>query len=144
VAEMLSPPPQMRQVPGDVPPAYALLLRLPRGPILDLPVLNDDPMLWAARHDLTVVNGLGSFTPHDIKVLDRYVHRQWLDQVPEDVDTSKPTTYLEERFDVRYVIVPAGRMSGLRPLEEAFDRSRTFSLVADAWNGDRIYEMRRR
>jgi hypothetical protein len=133
----------MRHVAPGVPPAYGLLAALPPGPILDLPVLSDDAMLWAARHGLTVVNGLGSFRPHDIMVLDRYVHRQWLDQVPDELDASKPVPCLEE-LGVRYVILPAGRVAGLAGLEEAFDRSRTFRFVADASDGDRIYEVRRR
>ena len=42
---------------------------------------------------------------------------------------------------MRYVIIPVGRVDGLRPLAAAFDRSRIFRLVAEAADGDRIYEV---
>jgi hypothetical protein len=41
---------------------------------------------------------------------------------------------------VRYVIIPAGRKPGLRALAAAFDRSRSFRFVAEARDGDRLYE----
>jgi hypothetical protein len=141
VAESLGRAPAVRPTAPGVPPAYAILSGLPRGPILDLPVLNEDTLLWAARHGLPVVNGDGAFTPPDTATLDREVRRHWLAFAPDDLDASKPAALLE-RFHVRYVIVPRGRLHGLRALANAFDRSRAFAFVAEAPDRDRIYEAR--
>jgi hypothetical protein len=51
--------------------------------------------------------------------------------------------YLADVFPVLYVIVPAVREPAFRPLAAAFDRSRLFAFVAEAPDGDRIYELRR-
>jgi len=141
VIESLGRAPAVRPVAPGVPPAYGILQGLPRGPILDLPVLNEDTLLWAARHGLAVVNGDGAFTPPDTAALDREVRRHWLALAPDDLDASKPAALLE-RFHVRYVIVPRGRLHGLRALARAFDRSRAFAFVAEAPDRDRIYEAR--
>jgi hypothetical protein len=141
VVETLGPPPAVAQVPPGVPPVYEILMRLPKGPALDLPVLDEDTLLWAARHGLPVVNGLGAFTPPETATLDRQVRRHWLADAPDDLDTSRPAVLLEG-FGVRYVIVPRGRRHGLRTLAAAFDRSQSFAFVTEAADGDRIYERR--
>ena len=141
VVETLGPPPAVTQVPPAVPPVYEVLLRLPKGPALDLPVLDEDTMLWAARHGLPVLNGQGAFTPPETATLDRQVRRHWLADAPDDLDTSNPAVLLE-RIGVRYVIVPRGRRPGLRTLATAFDRSQSFAFVTEATDGDRIYERR--
>ena len=41
---------------------------------------------------------------------------------------------------VRYVMVPAGHRRGLRPLQDAFDRSRLFRRVAGVPGDDTLYE----
>jgi hypothetical protein len=142
ILETLGPAPVVKPVPPGVPPVYEILSRLPKGPILDLPVLDEDTLLWAARHGMVVANGQGAFTPARTAALDRQVRRHWLDQAPEDVDTSKPALSMQG-FGVRYVIVPQGRRRGLRTLARAFDRSQSFAFVAEAPDGDRIYEVRR-
>lgn len=141
IAETMTDAPRLREVPAGVPPAYAMLATMPPGPILELPVLAEESVLWAARHGLPVLNGIGAFTPAQTLVLDRYVSNHWLAAVPEDIDTSRPTPYLLARFPVRYVIIPIGRVAGLRPLAAAFDRSRTFRFLVEAPDGDRIYEV---
>ena len=118
-----------------------LRLVLPPGPILDLPLFSGESMLWAARYDGPVLNGMSAFAPAQTLVLDRYIRNHWLAKAPEDIDTSRPTPYLLSRFPVRYVIVPIGRTPGLRPLARAFDRSRLFRFAAEAADGDRIYEV---
>jgi len=143
ILETLGPSPVVKPVPPGVPPVYELLSRLPKGPILDLPVLDEDMLLWAARHGMVVVNGQGAFTPPRTAALDRQVRRHWLDEAPEDVDASKPALSLQG-LGVRYVIVPQGRRRGLRTLARAFDRSRSFAFVAEAPDGDRVYELRPR
>jgi hypothetical protein len=141
IAETMTDAPRLREVPPGLPPAYRILETLPPGPILELPVFDGESVLWAARHGRPVLNGVGAFAPAETLVLDRYIQNHWLDEVPEDVDSSRPTAFLRDRFPVRYVIVPARRGSGLKPLARAFDASRTFRPVAEAPDGDRIYEV---
>lgn len=141
IAETTTDAPRLREIPPGLPPAYRVLETLPPGPILELPVFSGESVLWAARHGRPVLNGIGAFGPAQTLVLDRYIQNHWIDGVPEDIDTSRPTTYLLERFPVRYVIIPGGRASGFRRLAAAFDRSRTFRLAAVAADGDRIYEV---
>ena len=141
IAETMTDAPRLREIPPGLPPAYQVLETLPPGPILEVPVFAAESVLWAARHGRPVLNGIGAFGPAQTLVLDRYIQNHWLDQVPEDIDTSRPTPYLLERFPVRYVIIPVGRVAGLRRLAAAFDRSRTFRLAAVAADGDRIYEV---
>src|SRR5262249_41219807 len=135
-------PPDLRPVPPGVPPAYERLASLPPGPILDLPLFAPETVLWAARHGRPVLNGAGAFAPLQTLVLDRYIQNHWLEHIPADLDTERPTPYLVGRFSVRYVIVPTGRIRGFEGLAGAFDRSRTFRLAAVASDGDRIYEVR--
>jgi hypothetical protein len=111
--------------------------------VLEVPVFADETMLWAARHGRPVINGVGAFVPVQTLVLERYVRNHWVESVPRDVDTSRPTPYLRDRFPVRYVILPTGRKHGFAELAAAFDRARSFRLVAEASDGDRLYEMRR-
>lgn len=141
IAETITDPPRLREIPPGLPPAYQILETLPPGPILEVPVLDPESVLWAARHGRPVLNGVGAFAPTETLVLDRYIQNHWLEAVPEDVDASRPTGYLLERFPVRYVIIPARRGSGLKPLARAFDRSTVFRPVAEAPDGDRVYEV---
>jgi hypothetical protein len=139
--ETVGPPLALREVHPGLPPAYARLLSLPPGAALDLPVLEPDTLLWAARHGLPVVNGAGAFTPLYTATLDRQVRNHWLRRNPKDADASKPARFLRRSFDARYVIVPMGRRRGLRDLAASFDRSTAFRLVAEVEDGDRIYEI---
>jgi hypothetical protein len=141
VMETLAPPPALHVVPPGVPPAYERLATLPPGAILEVPLFAPEAVLWAARHGRPVLNGAGAFAPVQTIVLERYIRNHWLESVPADVDTERPTPYLLGRFPVRYVILPTGRMAGFEPLAAAFERSRTYRLVAIASDGDRIYEV---
>jgi hypothetical protein len=144
VAEALSPPPLLRAIPAGVPPAYEMLRALPPAPILEVPVFAPGPLVWAARHGLPVVNGQGSaFVPGGTRIIARLVENHWVRRVPGDLDASKPALYLADVFPALYVIVPAVREPSFRPLAAAFDRSRLFAFVAEAPDGDRIYELRR-
>jgi hypothetical protein len=142
VLETLAPPRQVRTLPAGVPAAYHMLEGLPPGPVLEVPVFEEETMLWAARHGRPVINGVGAFVPVQTLVLERYIRNHWIEQVPEDLDASRPTPYLLGRFPVRYVILPTGRKHGYEALAAAFDRSRSFRLAAVAPDGDRIYEVR--
>lgn len=142
IGETLGPPPDIRAVPAGIPLVYQLLERLPPGPILEVPV--DDPlaMLWAARHGRPVVNGVCSFVPPRTALLQLVIRHQWLKRVPEDVDASEPTRLLKEDFGIRYLILPIRRHPHLRRLVAPFERSRSFALVAETANGDRLYSVR--
>jgi hypothetical protein len=143
VIETLSPPPDVVPIPPGVPPAYQLLESLPPGPILEVPLFAPETVLWAARHGRPVLNGAGAFAPLQTLVIDRYIQNHWMEGVPVDADTERPTPYLVGRFSVRYVILPAGRIRHLEDVAAAFERSKTYHLVAVASDGDRIYEVRR-
>jgi hypothetical protein len=137
--ETVGPGLEVRAVPSGLPPAYAHLLTLPPGAALDLPVLDPESLLHAARHGRPVVNGAGAFSPLYTATLDRHVRRHWLRRAPEDVDASKPAEFLRRAFDARYLIVPVGRQPRLKALAAAFDRSHGFQLLAELPDGDKIY-----
>lgn len=141
IAETSTDAPRLREIRPGVPPAYRMIEALPAGPILELPVFAEESVVWAARHGLPVVNGLGAFAPAQTLVLDRYIQNHWMGAPPADIDASRPTPYLLTRFPVRYLIVPLGRVEGLRPLAAALDRSKAFRFVAEAPDGDRVYEV---
>jgi len=141
--EMLSPPPPVVPIPPGVPPAYQLLESMPPGAILEVPLFAPQTVLWAARHGRPVLNGAGAFAPLQTLTLDRYIQNHWMESAPADADTERPTPYLVGRFPVRYVILPIVRIRHLEDVAAAFERSRTYRLVAVASDGDRIYEVRR-
>jgi hypothetical protein len=143
VLETLGPAPDIGPVPMGVPEVYQALERLPPGPILEVPVNEPLAMLWAARHGRPVVNGVCSFVPPRTALLQLVIRHQWLRREPEDVDRSEPTLLLKEDFGVRYVILPLRRHPHLRRLVAPFERSRSFALLLEAANGDRLYELRR-
>ena len=143
VIETLSPPPDVVAIPPGLPPAYQRLESLPPGPILEVPLFAPETVLWAARHGRPVLNGAGAFAPLQTLTLDRYIQNHWMEGVPADADTERPTPYLVGRFPVRYVILPTGRIRHLEDVAAAFERSRTYHLVAALPDGDRIYEVRR-
>jgi hypothetical protein len=142
VGETLGPPADIRRVPAGLPAVYRALEDLPPGPILELPMDDPLPMLWAARHGRPVLNGIVSFVPPRTALLQLVIRNQWLKRVPDDVDRSEPAALLREDFGARYLILPLQRHPHLRPLAAAFDRSRGFVLAAETGNGDRLYSLR--
>ena len=142
VIETLPPAPRFADWPRGVPPAYAAIAALPPGPILEIPVLNYETMLWAARHGQPVLNGTGAFVPRPTQRLRRAIDAEWLVPQPGDIDKSTPTAMLLA-LGARYVIVPVGRWTDVKPLAAAFDRSSVFALAAVAADGDRVYVVRR-
>ena len=142
IGETLGPAPDLRSVPPGVPEVYQALESLPPGPVLEVPVDEPLAMLWAARHGRPVINGVCSFVPPRTALLQLVIRNQWLKRVPEDVDRSEPTLLLKEDFAARYVILPLRRHPHLRRLVPAFERSRSFALVAETASGDRLYALR--
>jgi hypothetical protein len=142
VLETLAPPVAVREVPQGVPPAYRLLESLPPGPVLELPVFDEDALLWAARHGRPVLNGIGAFLPRDTQALESAVENQWLGPALGDVDDSRPGELLRES-PVRYLIVPTGRTPRLARLAAALSRSPSYRLLAETEDGARIFELTR-
>jgi hypothetical protein len=143
VLETLAPPIVLRPAPAGLPPVYERLREWPRGGVVEIPVMDGASLalLWAARVDWPFVNGDGAFPPLYTLTLNRYVQNHWLARTPADVDASRPTAFLRERFDARYVVLRCGQRPDLRELAEAFDRSRSFRLAFEAEDGDRVYEI---
>jgi hypothetical protein len=142
IGETLGPAPQLRSVARDVPEVYRALEDLPQGPILEIPVEEPLAMLWAARHGRTVVNGVCSFVPARTALLQLVIRNRWLKHAPEDIDDSEPTRLLKEDFGLRYLVLPIRRHPRLRRLIAPLERSRSFALVREAANGDRVYAVR--
>ena len=139
LAETLGPAPKTRSVDPGLPPVYELLRSVPPGPVLDI---NPRPhtMVWAARYGGPVIHGAGPFGPPDHLALRRQIRNHWLRRVPKDVDSSKPVELLRERIPVRYLIVPVGQLPALWRLGESMTASRLFRLVAEASDGDLLFE----
>ena len=140
--ETFGPGLRVRPVAPGLPPVYERLLTLPPGAALDLPVLEPETLLFAARHGRPVVNGAGGLQPAGDG------HPGSCGPTPlaaegarRPDDASKPARFLRDGFDARYLILPTGRRYRLWHLASAFDRSRGFRLVAEAEDGDRIYEI---
>jgi hypothetical protein len=152
VIESLGPPPRLVRPLRGVPAAYERLRTLPPGPILEVPVQAEATMLWAARHGLTVLNGSVPFMPARTTRLRNTMKREWLEEIPADLDLTETTRLLLEEFGLRYLLLPTGRQKGLLDgidregmarLAEALERSRAFSLLEVLSDGDRLYEVRR-
>ena len=142
VIETLAPGPGVREIPRGLPQAWARVVQLPPGPVLEVPFLAPDAMLWAARHGWPTINGDGAFRPGRHGVLADAIENHWVESVPEDLDESKPLALILTEFPLRYIIVPgAGRRPDLWRLGEAFERSRILRRVDELPNGDRIFEM---
>jgi hypothetical protein len=120
-----------------------MLDELPPGPILEVPVFAPETLLWASRHGRPTLNGIGAFVPGATMVLERTIRNHWLRNTDRDVDDGATAWNLVQNFPLRYLIVPAGRKPETRVLVEALSRSRVFVSIAEAPDGDRIYEVRR-
>jgi hypothetical protein len=143
VVETLAPRPRLQSYGDDLPPVYRMLEELPSGPILEVPVFTPETLLWAARHGRPTLNGIGAFVPGATMVLERTIRNHWLRNTDRDVDDGATAWNLVQNFPLRYLIVPAGRKPETRVLVEALSRSRVFVSVAEAPDGDRIYEVRK-
>jgi hypothetical protein len=141
VVETLAPAPLVRTVRDGVPPAYDLVLAQEPGVILEVPPFEPETVLWAARHGREVANGVGAFAPSRTLVLERTIENHWLGKGPVSVDDSPPTQILLDQFNVRYLIVPAGRKPSTARLARAMEGSSVFSLVGTAPDGDEVFRV---
>lgn len=142
VVETLGPAVRVRPVPPGVPEVYERLARLPPGAVLEVPPFAPEAMLWAARHGLPTVNGIGAFAPPQTARLQNQIRTYWLGRRPQDLDQSPPTQLLLEHFDLRYLVVDT-RRPALRSLARGLDRSLRYRLLFEGADGRRLYELSR-
>jgi len=137
--ETVTPPDDFFDVAPGVPPVYEEVLKLPPGPILDIPPYEASPLIWAARRGFETVNGGGAFIPAITNRIETTIQNHWLTDSYQPVDESKATAILLHETSMRYLILPAGRRGGLAPLIERFEESRCFRPLG-VYRSDRLYE----
>lgn len=138
-AETLSPANDFFTVPRGVPPVYEAFLKLPPGPVLEVPPYEASTLIWAARRDFETVNGGGAFIPALTTRIETTTQNHWLTDSFQPIDESKAAGILLNETRMRYLILPAGRRGGLDPLVERFGASQCFRLLG-VYQSDRMYE----
>ena len=128
-----------RVAPG-VPPVYEEVLKLPPGPILEVPPYEPTPLIWAARRGFETVNGGGAFIPALTTRIETTTQNHWLTDSYQPIDESKATGILLNETATRYLILPAGRRGGLDPLIQRFSECRCFKELG-VYQSDRLYEV---
>lgn len=136
--ETLGPAVQVRAVAPGVPQAYQLLAQQPPGAALEVPPFLPEAVLWATRHGRPMVNGIGAFAPPTTARLENEVRAHWLRRAPDAIDGSVPQQLLDD-FEVRYLILNAGRRPILRRLGRALERSAGYRLLGACDDGSRLY-----
>lgn len=137
--ETLTPPNDFFTVAPGVPPVYEAFLKLPPGPVLEVPPYEASPLIWAARRDFETVNGGGAFIPALTTRIETTTQNHWLTDSFQPIDESKAAGILLNETAMRYLILPAGRRGGLAPLVERFTQSRCFRQIG-VYESDRLYE----
>ncbi len=138
-AETVAPPNDFFKVVPGVPPVYEAFLKLPAGPVLDVPPYEATPLIWAARRDFETVNGGGAFIPALTNHLETTIQNHWLTDSYQPIDETKATHFLLHDTRMRYLILPAGRRGGLDPLIQRFRECRCFKEIG-VYESDRLYE----
>lgn len=139
VVETWAPRANFFEVAPGVPPVYEAVLKLPPGPILDVPPYEGSPLIWAARRGFVTVNGGGAFIPAITNRIETTIQNHWLTDKFEAIDESKAAGILLNDTAMRYLILPAGRRGGLAPLLDRFEGSRCFKKLG-VYGGDHLYE----
>lgn len=124
--------------PG-VPPVYEALLKLPPGPVLEVPPYEASPLIWAARRGFETVNGGGAFIPALTTRIETTTQNHWLTDSYQPIDESKAARILLNETAMRYLILPGGRRGGLDPLIQRFKESRCFSRLGN-YQSDLLFE----
>ena len=138
-AETVAPPNNFFEVAPGVPPVYEAFLKLPAGPVLEVPPYEATPLIWAARRDFETVNGGGAFIPALTNHLETTIQNHWLTDSYQPIDETKATHFLLNETRMRYLILPAGRRGGLEPLIQRFRECRCFKEIG-VYESDRLYE----
>ncbi len=138
-AETVALPNDFFKVAPGVPAVYEAFLKLPAGPVLEVPPYEATPLIWAARRDFETVNGGGAFIPVLTNHLETTIQNHWLTDSYQPIDETKATHFLLNQTRMRYLILPAGRRGGLDPLVQRFREGRCFKEIG-VFESDRLYE----
>jgi hypothetical protein len=139
LAETLTPANTFVEVAPGVPAVYEALLKLPPGPVLDVPPYQAEPLIWAARRGFETVNGGGAFIPALTTRIETTTQNHWLTDSYQPIDESKAAGILLNETAMRYLILPGGRVGGLDPLIQRFQQSRCFKWLGE-YESDFLYE----
>jgi len=137
--ETLAPANDFFEVKPGVPPIYEEILKLPPGPVLEVPPYEATPLIWAARRGFETVNGGGAFIPALTTRIETTTQNHWLTDTYEPIDETKAAGILLNETGMRYLILPAGRRGGLDPLVQRFRECRCFRELG-VYQSDRLYE----
>jgi len=136
--ETLAPANDFFQVAPGIPPVYEEVLKLPAGPILEVPPYEPTPLIWAARRGFETVNGGGAFIPALTTRIETTTQNHWLTDSYQPIDESKAAGILLNETATRYLILPAGRRGGLDPLIQRFSECRCFRAIG-VYQSDHFY-----
>ncbi|MBK5257013.1 MAG: hypothetical protein JJE39_13355 [Vicinamibacteria bacterium] len=139
IVETLPPPNDFFDVAPGVPPVYEVVLKLPPGPILDIPPYEASPLIWAARRGFETVNGGGAFIPALTNRIETTIQNHWLTDGYQPIDESKAAAILLNETSMRYLILPGGRRGGLAPLMDRFAESHCFKKLG-VYQSDQLFE----
>ncbi len=139
MAETLPPPDSFFEVEPGVPAVYEAVLKLPPGPILDIPPYEAPPLIWATRRGFETLNGGGAFIPAITTRMQTTIQNHWLTASDQAIDESKATRILLNETRLRYLILPGGRRGGLAPLIERFKQSQCFKELG-VYDRDLLFE----
>lgn len=140
VLETLAPANDFFKVAPGIPPVYEEVLKLPPGPILEVPPYEPTPLIWAARRGFETVNGGGAFIPALTTRIETTTQNHWLTDSYQPIDESKAAAILLNETATRYLILPAGRRGGLDPLIQRFSECRCFRELG-VYQDDHLYEV---
>ena len=143
IGETLIPRPARQDRGREMPEAYTFLQGLPRGGILELPFEgNYTYEWWAIRHDLPLINGETGFEPKRYAQLHHLITKEW-DRRPahQDMEDWASLGFLKGQFPVRYLVLHANASGWTRSHVDATPR--TFELLRETAQGDRVYRVRR-
>ncbi len=138
--ETLAPANDFFPVAPGIPPVYEEVLKLPPGPILEVPPYEPTPLIWAARRGFETVNGGGAFIPALTTRIETTTQNHWLTDSYQPIDESKAAGILLNETATRYLILPAGRRGGLDPLIQRFSECRCFRELG-VYQDDHLYEV---
>ncbi len=137
--ETLTPANDFFDVAPGVPPVYEAVLKLPPGPVLEVPPYEAPPLIWAARRGFETVNGGGAFIPALTTRIETTTQNHWLTDSFQPIDESKAASILLNETRMRYLILPAGRRGGLDPLLQRFRECHCFKELG-VYQSDHLYE----
>jgi hypothetical protein len=139
MVETLAPPNHFFRVARGIPPVYEALLKLPPGPVLEVPPYEPTPLIWSARRGFETLNGGGAFIPALTTRIETTTQNHWLTDSLQPIDQSKAAGILMNETSMKYLVLPGGRRGGLNPLIERFLGSRCFKHLG-GFDRDELYE----